>query len=356
MNRGYSRFLVLVLLVLMAASFGTSYAREDLKLDVKVKSLDASHFPVIQAYVTVTDRDGAYYRNLTEQSFAVAENRFKLDSFVVESSLKNMHVVLCLDNSASMKKTLPELQRAAFTFVKGLDPTDKCSVITFNNKVSVLQDFTNDKYAISNALFQMRARGGTLLYDSIFQAINKCALVEGKKAIVVLTDGKDESYSGSKPFSRHTLEEIIAHAKQVGVPIYVIGIGHDFNENVLSSIANETEGTYYYSPSPYEYSRLFKQVLQSFKTYYKLVFATPCQDRDMAARLVEIEATIGDMLGHDQVLYMSPGSSSKSGGYNSSRGGASDGYIPIRGSGASDDCVGCDFRGSSQFKHLRSNE
>lgn len=334
-------FLMVLALAAFAALAGHASAREDLKLDVKVKSLDSSHFPVIQAYVTVTDRDGAYYRNLTEQNFAVAENRFKLDSFVVESSLKNMHVVLCLDNSASMKKGLDELQRAAFTFIKGLDPTDKCSVITFNNKVSVLQDFTNDKYALSNALFQMRARGGTMLYDAAFQAINKCALVDGKKAIIILTDGKDESYSGSKPFSRHTLEEVIAHARQVGVPLYVIGIGKDFNENILSALANETEGTYYYAPSPYEYSRLFKQVLQSFKTYYKLVFATPCQDRDMTARLVEVESTVGGMLGHDQVLYMAPGAGKKNAA-----------YVPIN---VNDDCPGCDFRGSS-FRHLRSNE
>ncbi len=328
---------------------GPVYAREDLKLDLNIKSLDASKFPVIQAYVTVTDRDGAYYRNLTEANFAVAENRFKLDSFIVESSLKNMHVVLCLDNSASMKKDMAELQRAAFTFIKGLDPTDKCSIIIFNNKTSVLQDFTNDKYALSNAVFQMRARGGTLLYDSLFTAINKCAIIEGKKAIVLFTDGKDESYSGSKPFSRHTLEEVLAHARQVGVPVYVIGIGKDFNENILSAIANESEGTYYYAPSPYELSRMFKQIVQSFKTYYKIVFATPCQSRDQTARLVEIEAVIADMLGHNQVLYLAPGQASRQATGYAGGAAADDGYIPIK-----DDCVGCDFRENAKFKHLRS--
>mgnify|MGYP000844637063 CR=1 FL=1 len=340
--------LLTVLAFLAALIAAPAFAREDTKLDLNIKSLDASKFPVIQAYVTVTDRDGAYYRNLTESNFAVAENRFKLDSFMIESSLKNMHVVLCLDNSASMKKDMAELQRAAFTFIKGLDPTDKCSIITFNNKTSVLQDFTNDKYALSNAVFQMRARGGTLLYDSLFTAINKCAIIDGKKAIVLFTDGKDESYSGSKPFSRHTLEEALAHARQVEVPIYVVGIGQDFNENILSAIANESEGTYYYAPSPYELSRLFKQIVQSFKTYYKIVFATPCQTRDMTARLVEIEATIGDMLGHNQVLYLAPGAkSSVATGYGS--GSADDGYVPIK-----DDCVGCEFRENAKFKHLRS--
>lgn len=335
-----SRFKIILisLALILTMIAGIASAREDLKLDVRVKSLDASHFPVIQAYVTVTDRDGAYYRNLTEQNFAVAENKFKLDSFVVESNLKNMNIVLCLDNSASMKKAMSELQRSAFTFIKGLDPTDKCSVITFNNKVTVLQDFTNDKYVLSNALFQMRAKGGTLLYDGLFQAINKCALVDGKKAIVLLTDGKDESYSGSKPFSRHTLEEVLAHAKQVDVPIYVIGLGQDFNENTLAAFANETEGTYYYAPSPYELSRLFKQVLQSFKTYYKIVFATPCATKDETARLVEVEATIGDMLGHDQVLYLAPSLRPQP-------------YVPIKSD--EKDCKDCDFRG--KFKHLRDS-
>ncbi|HOD42555.1 MAG TPA: hypothetical protein PKL57_18545, partial [Candidatus Wallbacteria bacterium] len=128
-------------------------------------------------------------------------------------------------------------------------------------------------------------------------------------------------------------------AKQVEVPIYVVGIGKDFNENILSALANETEGTYYYAPSPYELSRLFKQIVQSFKTYYKIIFATPCQTKDQTARLVEVEATIGDMLGHNQVLYLAPASGRA----------ANQSYVPIK-----DDCVDCDFREDAKFKHLRS--
>lgn len=348
------KLLVLILILnVLFLNLKVSFAREDLKLDVNIKSVDASKFPVIQAYVTVTDRDGAYYRNLTEANFAVAENRYKLDSFIVESSLKNMHIVLCLDNSASMKKSMAELQRAVFTFIKGLDPTDKCAIITFNNKTTVLQDFTNDKYVLSNAVFQMRARGGTLLYDSLFSAINKCAMVDGKKAILLFTDGKDESYAGSKPFSRHSLEEVLAHARQVEVPIYVIGLGSDFNEHVLSAIANESGGTYYYSPSPYELSRLFKQVVQSFKTYYKIVFASPCQTRDQTARLVEIEAFIDDMFGHNQVLYLAPGPIPKSKATGYAYGSADDGYVRLK---DTNNCNNCDFRENIKFRHLRSKE
>ncbi len=316
-----------------------SYAvREDLLLDVGIKSIEASHFPLIQLYVTISDRDGAYIRNLEERNFEVAENRCPLPSFIVESTLKNMDIVLCLDSSASMKKNMKDLKRAAYSFVRALDPMDKCAVISFNNRVTTLQDFTNDKYLISNSIFQIRPAGGTLLYDGIFTAINKCMLSGGQKAIIVITDGEDESYSGRTPFSRHTLEEVIVHARQAGVPLYILGIGNDVDKHTLASLGNETDGTYYFLPSPYELNRMIKMIFHNFKTYYKITFSSPCPVKDNTARLVELECNIQDRTGHAQVLYMTPGSSSKQ-------------YIPLKQMKREKSQVEYD---RPKFRHLRN--
>jgi VWFA-related protein len=281
--------------------------REDLKLDVGIKSIDASHFPLIQLYATISDRDGAYIRNLDERYFLIAENRYPVESFIVKSTLKNMDVVLCLDSSASMKKSMKDLKRAAYSFVRGLDSMDRCAVIAFNNRVTTLQNFTNDKYLISNAIFQMRPAGGTLLYDGIFAAINKCALSNNEKAVIVITDGDDESYSGRTPFSRHTLEEVIVHARQVNVPLYILGIGDDIDKSTLSMLANESGGVYYYLPSPYELNRMIKMVFHRFKTFYNITYSSPCPIKDGTARVVELECNIQNKSGHSQVLYMTPG-------------------------------------------------
>ncbi len=298
----------LALLLALALLAPPAHAvREDLLLDLGVKSVDATHYPMVQIYLTVSDRDGAYLRNLTEGHFEVAENRFRLESKIVESTLKNLDVVICLDCSASMKKIMQDVKRAAYAFARGLDPMDRAAVVAFDNKVTVVQDFTNDKYLISNAIFQLRAAGGTLLYDGLFEAVNRCMLSPGDKAILLVTDGEDESYAGSRPFSRHTLEEVLVHAKQVGVPVYVVGIGPNYDRQVMASIANETGGAYYYCPSPYELNRLFKMVLQGFKTFYKITYATPCPYKDGTARAVEIECNVQDRTGHTQVLYMAPG-------------------------------------------------
>lgn len=333
------RTLICLLLLALVITSPAHAVREDLILDLQVKSVDASHFPIVQVNFLVSDRDGAYLRNLQERHFAVAENRFPLESFIVESSLKNMDVVLCLDSSASMKKSMKDLKRAAYTFVRGLDPLDRCAVVSFENRVTTLQDFTNDKYLISNAVFQMRPAGGTMLYDGLFESINKCMLAEGKKAIVLITDGEDESYSGQTPFSRHTLEEVIVHARQVGVSIYVIGIGNDVDRHVLASLANETDGTYYFLPSPYELNRMIKLILNGFKTYYKMTFASPCPRKDGTARAVEVECTVQDRSGHAQVLYMAPG-------------GSMDNWVPIK-KKKYESGLGNEPTDRAKFRHLR---
>lgn len=306
MNRVFAALAILIALTFALAPPADA-AREDLVLDLGVKSVDATHYPIVQVYLTVSDRDGAYLRNLTENHFEVAENRYRLESKIIESTLKNLDVVLCLDTSASMKKVIQDLKRASYSFIRGLDPMDRAAVVSFDNKVTVQQDFTNDKYLISNGLFQLRPAGGTLLYDGLFESVNRCMLSPGDKAILLVTDGEDESYAGSRPFSRHTLEETLVHAKQVGVPIYVVGIGENFDKQVLASLANETGGAYYYCPSPYELNRLFKMVLHGFKTFYKLTYSTPCPYYDSTARMVEIECNVQDRSGHTQVLYMAPG-------------------------------------------------
>lgn len=299
--------LLLPLLLLLPFADPAAAVREDLLLDLGVKSVDATHYPMVQIYLTVSDRDGAYLRNLGQGHFEIAENRFRIESKIVESTLKNLDVVICLDTSASMRKILQDVKRAAYSFVRGLDPMDRAAVVSFDNRVTVVQDFTNDKYLVSNGIFQLRAAGGTLLYDGLFEAINRCMLSPADKAILLITDGEDESYAGSRPFSRHTLEEVLVHAKQVGVPVYVVGIGKNFDKTVMASIANETGGAYYYSPSPYELNRLFKMVLQGFKTFYKITYATPCPYKDGTARAVEIECNVQDRTGHTRVLYMAPG-------------------------------------------------
>src|SRR5262249_18348735 len=106
--------------------------------------------------------------------------------------------------------------------------------------------FTTDKAALKGRIKQLTPHGGTLLYDATYEAVEtlEAARPEGKKAVVVLTDGVDES-----PGSRHRVAEVIQRAREAGIPPHMLGFGRpgDLDENVMQLMASASGGTYHHA-------------------------------------------------------------------------------------------------------------
>ena len=184
--------------------------------------------------VTVTDSYGHQATELVKDEFIVAEDGQRQDiaSFVISSVPVN--VVLMLDASGSVVSQINSLRDAAMHFVNQLAPEDKISVIEFNTHVELIQDWTSKAEDVRHALswrfkpgmVQTKQGsfdyGSTALFDALYSAADaQLAKVEGRKAIILLTDGDDTS-------SKITFEQALTSMVKASAVVYVISKARQF--------------------------------------------------------------------------------------------------------------------------------
>jgi Ca-activated chloride channel homolog len=142
--------------------------------------------------VSVIDRDGRFISGLKKEDFKIFENGVEqqIDSFTTTE--QPFTVVLLLDVSPSTQYKIEEIQNAAITFVNQLRRDDKVIVISFDQRVHVLSRATSDRNVLRNAIQQASFGDGTSLYEAVDNAVrNQLWLIEGRKAVVLFTDGVD---------------------------------------------------------------------------------------------------------------------------------------------------------------------
>ena len=141
--------------------------------------------------VIATDRGGIYVADLTKGDFSIIEDGVQQEiSFFAQTSAP-FHVVLMLDTSASTQDKLGVIQQAAFTFVQQLQGNDRVKVVSFDDEVRDLNEFTSDRATLRTAINKTRSGSGTKLYDAVALALNSLRQIQGRKAVVIFTDGVD---------------------------------------------------------------------------------------------------------------------------------------------------------------------
>jgi VWFA-related protein len=181
---------------------------------------------------------------------------------------ESVTTILVLDHSGSMRAKANDADRgskmqalhvAASRFVDLMRPGAKTTLLPFSSRVETPGPFTTDKVDLKKKIQDLRPAGGTLLYDATYAGIETLVAGRppGKKAVVVLTDGKDES-----PGSRHSAEEVIARAKEAGVPLHLLGLGRrrEINEPIMRKMAQETGGTYHHAETQQKLFEIFENL------------------------------------------------------------------------------------------------
>jgi Ca-activated chloride channel homolog len=184
--------------------------------------------------VSVIDRDGKYLLNLTQNDFKVYEEDAPQEITNFSSVTVPVNVVLMIDTSRSTKFKIEDIQRAAISFVEQLRPNDRVMVISFDDKVRVQSDFTSDRTTMKQAIAKTKTGTGTKLYDAINLVMNqKLKAVQGRKAIVLFTDGVDtESKYGAGKQSMFDVEknEVIIYPIQYDTMADVAALMQDDNQ------------------------------------------------------------------------------------------------------------------------------
>ncbi len=167
--------------------------------------------------VSVLDRDGRFISGLQHGDFKIFENGVeqKLDYF--QSTEQPFTVIMLIDVSPSTQFRIDEIQNAAITFVDQLRPSDRVMVIAFDERVHVLTPPTSNRGQLKNAIRQTAFGDGTSLYEAVEFAIdNQLRQIDGRKAVVLFTDGVDTTSR------RGTAQETVRESEEVDALFYTI--------------------------------------------------------------------------------------------------------------------------------------
>jgi VWFA-related protein len=147
---------------------------------------------LVKLPVVANDRGGRYVPDLKAEEFNVSEDGAEQKVAFFATVTEPFSVVLMIDTSASTTvEKLRQVQDAAVAFTEQLRPGDRVKVISFDDELRDLSDFTGDRAALAAAIRSTRPGKGTRLYDAFDRAHRALRRVKGRKAVVMLTDGLD---------------------------------------------------------------------------------------------------------------------------------------------------------------------
>ena len=225
---------------------------------------------VIMYATAVADGDShRYVLDLTKDDLVLEEDgaRQTIIDFYREERPVTLAVVS--DSSGSMQKAMDTVHIAAGKFIDSLGPEDQALVIDFDDKVYLLQDVTHDKQALRTALTSTSALGGTALYDALYAAYRKLKGIDGRKAIILLSDGDDTA-------SRFSFRRVLDEAKVNDMIIYAIGLGTNVLDldlrHVLKTLAQETGGRAFFPDKIDELETVYKEIAAELKSQYYLSY------------------------------------------------------------------------------------
>jgi Ca-activated chloride channel family protein len=247
---------------------------------------------VVSLFVTVADAQKRLVPDLTQEDFEVFDNEKPQAITYFDNSVHPITVVVMLDTSGSMTLTIDLLKRAAEQFLMRLLPEDKAKVGAFNDKVQVSARYTNNRDQLISEVKDLDYGNGTRLWDAVALSLDELKGVEGRRVILVFTDGDDTS-------SKVGLGNVIDRARTEEVMVYAIGLESEyFNgqrqvrsrpDGGLRKIADETGGGYFELKKTSELAPTFTKVASELHSQYVLGFAPALLDNRVHKLMVKVK-------------------------------------------------------------------
>ena len=231
---------------------------------------------IVPLYVTVTDRNDRLVANLSQEDFEVYDDEVKQDIVLFLNEVQPITVVVMLDTSFSMAGKLKLLKAGAEQFLIRMLPADRGRVGAFNDKIQISAEFTGDRDYLINELQLLDFGNPTRLYDAIAASVNELLGIDGRRVVLIFTDGDDTS-------SQSDWKEVLEVARNEEVMIYAIGLRAEFfngrrtvrsrPDRNLRQFAQETGGGYFELQENDELGSTFTRVAQELHSQYLIGFS-----------------------------------------------------------------------------------
>ena len=256
----------------------TNYEASDLLFLSGERFSEEIEVNLVELPVMVTDHAGLPVTDLKEPDFSIFENGKpqKITSFNYASNLPIAAGVL-LDHSGSMKPRMEQSKSAALEFFKRImKGGDRAFVTGFAFDATSSAPFVTD---VSSLEAQVRAipdaSGGTSLYDAIVTGLYRFRTLQGRKALIILTDGEDTT-------SRTSYEEMLTYARSARVPLYFIGVGLGMFEisgtSKMKALAAETGGIAYFIHDIKQLGETYAQLEKDLRSQYLIAYNAQSHD------------------------------------------------------------------------------
>lgn len=294
--------LLLVVALMVASALGRPALEPPAGGAARVAQVDTGAYPEVTLYVGVTDEAGLPLGGLSSADFAVTEDGAPVElSGFGGAGAGPVSALLVLDRSLSMadEDKIEGAQEAAEAFVEMLRPGDRAALLPFNDQVDAATPFTGDQEELREAIEELRADGGTALYDAVVAGVEVLRDQPGRRLLLVLSDGQDCSVSGdgcpNEFGSAHSLDEALAYAEAAGQPVAVVGLGDragsgraGIDETVLRRMADDTGGRYFYAPRADELAQLYADLAGEVQREYRLTYVSPRPFYDGTRRDIQV--------------------------------------------------------------------
>ena len=236
-------------------------------------SVESVRVDVVQLHVSALDKGGRFVKGLAREEFAVQEDGRPqtVSGFEVADNLP-LTVGLVVDGSGSMEKGLSFVHDASADLFKNLiREKDRGFVIEFRERPKFLQDLTGNSGELQRAARETRAEGATALYDSIILGLYQFRALQGRKALVVVTDGADNR-------SHVDFDTLLRYARSAGAPIYFVAVNiplTDFkSRKSINQIATESGGEVFSIGNAAKIGEVTKRIEEELRSQYLLAFRT----------------------------------------------------------------------------------
>jgi Ca-activated chloride channel family protein len=230
---------------------------------------------IVSIFATVNDADKRLVPGLTVDDFEILDNDVPQPIVVFDNRIQPITVIVMLDTSLSMTNSIARLREAAEQFVIRLLPADRARVGAFNDKIEFSSRFTNNRDELIADVKDLDYGNGTRLWDAVNASLDELKGIEGRRVILVFTDGDDTA-------SKASLGKVTDRSRDEDVMVYTVGLESVFFDGQrmvrtrpdrgLRRIADETGGGSFELKKSDELAPTFTRVAQELHSQYALGF------------------------------------------------------------------------------------
>ena len=257
---------------------------------------------LVSLQVLVTDQKGNLITGLKPENFAIYEDNVKQEISNFAPIEANITVVMLVEYSRQVSYFIYEVWNAIYGFADSLRQGDWVAVIGYDIRPTILQDFTQDRAKLMDALrrFNYPAFSESNLCDALIDTLDRVEEIEGKVAVLLVSTGLDT-------FSKHTYDEALKKTRAANASVYAIGLGQNFRiryepylssiqnldflmaDNRLKTFAEYTGGEAFFPRFVTEFPSIFNNISAMLRNQYSVAYASTNTKKDGKYRKIRVD-------------------------------------------------------------------